>query len=949
MPVLGAVYGPVGQGVAEGPAATAANRATDRPLLSESETPLGSQACWAGRAIRTQAALARGVLLPRRHVAATVMCCLVVAGVLLLPHKSTRTQRAPALRHSEGMISEAEAMKFCSDGLTVDGLDSGVLINAAYDIPGKTSGGIVEVSEGRVITAKVGARAYFGEKCDQNVFVNDEYTALNLLGKTIRYSVDLSGVGCGCNAAVYLTSMRQNPDKSLCGDYYCDAASVCGVSCAEIDLSEANQFSFRSTLHLESDHDGTAMGYGRGYSDWDSSSYAPGSDCIDTNQPFQVAVSFPLDEYANLTGVQVELSQEGRDCGLSASIEAYAFEKANGLAELTEIMRKGMTLIVSYWSSEDMLWLDGPACEITGNTSVGRRYQQIDPARNCSEEDPCNMDDPAQCAESVRFFDFSVEGPGEPTFTSITSATTWTSSSSTTSATGTGSSTTATQVSQTEVSSSSTEVTGTTHTSTTKLPTTTTSSSSKSEVGGDSEHDDVEDEETDKFLSQIGVHQAKASELAASVSIDAEQREESTTSLEQEWGPDEIWIRPVESEDSTTDDSTMTKPDTSTTSMTTVDDSASGAPLFEFYMYRAATAEDTDTPAGEVNTGNLEGVVWYLMNEVVTMYTEGTRCPRKTNISHLYRYKVRTRATKELHDLGMNFGARFAYDFGMCMGRCFSQNLCTSADDCREHYDRYGFNPGCNSFRDRYPFPDFDTPAPDGIWYSLPFGGRCEGKPTGESSCTWSVESAGAVSLEEIENTKPWGGNCCPADRCTGFWDNQFDEGATKSRVNDILDIFAEKFPDMPRDLDTAPCDFKREKWYADDAWPRRDPWAASDEQEAPDDQEGGGRQDDTTSAEDARDSHISERDGEMTRPAPEPKADNVLDALGISDGHPGQRAQNISEALPFLLSSNDQKRQEYDCEDGLESWKDTWVLAKALWCCKTAHVGCLDEFTFRK
>merc|ERR1712190_104363 len=129
-----------------------------------------------------------------------------------------------------------------------------------------------------------------------------DYVAMNLLGKTMRFDVDLDNAGCGCNVALYLVSMAQNPHVSDCKDYYCDANDVCGESCAEIDIMEANTKAWHSTLHTQFDHGGMGAGLGGGDGfmgprDWTTSQYGPGAMCIDTNKPFRLSVSFPLDAF----------------------------------------------------------------------------------------------------------------------------------------------------------------------------------------------------------------------------------------------------------------------------------------------------------------------------------------------------------------------------------------------------------------------------------------------------------------------------------------------------------------------------------------------------------------------------------------------------------------------------------------------------------------------------
>ena len=55
----------------------------------------------------------------------------------------------------------------------------------------------------------------------------DSYVHFELLGKELSYTIDLGGVGCGCNAALYWVSMPgyssgNTPAPGAFGNYYCE-------------------------------------------------------------------------------------------------------------------------------------------------------------------------------------------------------------------------------------------------------------------------------------------------------------------------------------------------------------------------------------------------------------------------------------------------------------------------------------------------------------------------------------------------------------------------------------------------------------------------------------------------------------------------------------------------------------------------------------------------------
>ena len=190
---------------------------------------------------------------------------------------------------------------------------------------------------------------------------------LHLLGKRLRFSVDLSRVECSCNAAVYLVSMRTAS--------YCDANTA--PSCTELDLLEANLHAMQTAVH-------TTTGIGRdGTCNQDGCTAGVGSSPaaasagaraffgiggrIDTLAPFDVVATF---ESSGQLGLSLE--QSGQTVQVYDSSHAG---NAPGSPPLTpedieasrRALEDGMTLVVSLWQSPQMEWLDGgcwPKCSL---------------------------------------------------------------------------------------------------------------------------------------------------------------------------------------------------------------------------------------------------------------------------------------------------------------------------------------------------------------------------------------------------------------------------------------------------------------------------------------------------------------------------------------------------------------------------------------------------------
>eukprot|EP00008_Paramoeba_atlantica_P006102 CAMPEP_0201485942 /NCGR_PEP_ID=MMETSP0151_2-20130828/10014_1 /ASSEMBLY_ACC=CAM_ASM_000257 /TAXON_ID=200890 /ORGANISM="Paramoeba atlantica, Strain 621/1 / CCAP 1560/9" /LENGTH=345 /DNA_ID=CAMNT_0047870293 /DNA_START=67 /DNA_END=1104 /DNA_ORIENTATION=- len=208
----------------------------------------------------------------------------------------------------------------------------------------------------RAITITHGTRAVFVKSCIRQ-FSQNIFTRFYLLGKTIKFTVDLSHIGCGCNVAIYLVSMP-GCSAAWAGDYYCDANGVTGQWCPEIDLMEANNAVLVSTPHKCSYKNTDKCSWNGCDQTGQQFHFIQEWRKIDRKYPFDVAQTFTTDRKGYLTSMTTTLSQGKIQVSHTNSDSVY-------LKELTQPLQEGMVLVASYWGGGgwEMQWLDVPPCD----------------------------------------------------------------------------------------------------------------------------------------------------------------------------------------------------------------------------------------------------------------------------------------------------------------------------------------------------------------------------------------------------------------------------------------------------------------------------------------------------------------------------------------------------------------------------------------------------------
>jgi hypothetical protein len=241
--------------------------------------------------------------------------------------------------------------------------------------------------EHSMVTLRGVSRVYLVEDYSKTTWSEHKYVRLDLRGKTLRYTVQISGVQCDCAGCLYLSLMKDPSDDT--GDNYCGIqtpkAGLDGGDCTEIDVMEANTKAFQTTLHTvhpKQDgkaQDGTCNDGGCTVNWGNNSKSASGIDTshlyglqppglIDTSKAFNVSASFDESGIMStrLSQGEVILDQYNRSSASNPNANAEFFPTPSGIPDdavrrTNESFAMGMVLVLSQWGGFTKLqnWLNG--------------------------------------------------------------------------------------------------------------------------------------------------------------------------------------------------------------------------------------------------------------------------------------------------------------------------------------------------------------------------------------------------------------------------------------------------------------------------------------------------------------------------------------------------------------------------------------------------------------
>jgi len=190
-----------------------------------------------------------------------------------------------------------------------------------------------------------------------------------LFDKEVSYDIDLSKVGCSCNAALFFVTMPGfNEDGTVATGndphlpFYCDANDIGGVFCWEHDTIEGNMYNMAVTPHTCNALPGQyipqcdKVGCAKNIYALDPKAFCPDAGCkINTLKPFHIAQRYESDPTGTtLAGIITTLSQGNH------SVEWGSCDDTDYLQSMTEPFKGNWTMVFQLWGDSwaNMKWLD---------------------------------------------------------------------------------------------------------------------------------------------------------------------------------------------------------------------------------------------------------------------------------------------------------------------------------------------------------------------------------------------------------------------------------------------------------------------------------------------------------------------------------------------------------------------------------------------------------------
>ncbi|CAK9015922.1 3(4)-beta-glucanase AFUA_2G14360 (Mixed-linked glucanase AFUA_2G14360) [Durusdinium trenchii] len=215
------------------------------------------------------------------------------------------------------------------------------------------------------------------------------FEKLQVAGQTLITTIALNGASCGCNVNFFLVNMPAETPGEY-GDYYCDANCVGGNCCAEFDLAEMNNQALQITNH----NCDPVMRFV-------PPEFGPGSDTIDTTQPFNYSLTFHQNIYGD-GDPNNNLVAYARVWQHDTAVVKSFGGQGSALNSQWQNLADGMVLVVDYWESGSMQWLDGTGCGYGYEEQCGGELADVgnwklisndqEDAADCPSQGSCKCD-----------------------------------------------------------------------------------------------------------------------------------------------------------------------------------------------------------------------------------------------------------------------------------------------------------------------------------------------------------------------------------------------------------------------------------------------------------------------------------------------------------------------------------------------------------------------------